>query len=140
MKNSAQKITKLQCLVLSSFGLALVIGSVSCKTGNATKTPPPAAASAGHHYYTCAMHPEVRSLDPDGKCPFCQMMLFPAETIEIVDQDTGKTNAAASFPAVSGYYSCPMHPTVLSHERDDKCPICGMALLPVESPAFIRTK
>src|SRR5258708_32462185 len=28
-------------------------------------------------YYTCAMHPFVRSQDPDGKCPVCSMQLLP---------------------------------------------------------------
>lgn len=28
-------------------------------------------------YYTCAMHPSVRSHDPDGKCPICSMHLVP---------------------------------------------------------------
>ncbi len=28
-------------------------------------------------YYTCAMHPSVRSHDPDGHCPICTMHLVP---------------------------------------------------------------
>jgi len=28
-------------------------------------------------YYTCAMHPSVRSQDPDGHCPICTMHLVP---------------------------------------------------------------
>lgn len=37
------------------------------------------AKPAAAHYYTCAMHPNVRSTDPDGKCPICQMQLFPVD-------------------------------------------------------------
>ena len=41
-------------------------------------------------FYTCGMHPEVRSLDPDGKCPICQMSLLPAENVPVVDPASGK--------------------------------------------------
>jgi len=68
------------------------------------------------------------------------MPLLPAESVPVVDPDSGKTNTAASFPAISGYYSCTMHPTVLSKDPDGKCPICQMPLLPVENPVFIRDK
>jgi Zn-finger protein len=101
-----------------------------------TDASKPAKAS----FYTCGMHPQVRSLDPDGKCPICQMPLLPAESVRVVDPASGKTNTAASFPAISGYYSCTMHPTVLSKDPDGKCPFCEMPLLPVENPVFIRDK
>lgn len=143
---------------LAALGIILAVGVMSCTT---SVTPPkligtsnsyqPAATNqpaaendAVKHskasYYTCGMHPEVRSLDPDGKCPICQMPLLPAENVSVVDPDSGKTNTAASFPAISGYYSCPMHPTVLSENPDGKCPICKMSLLPVENPVFVRDK
>ncbi|MBU0756120.1 MAG: efflux RND transporter periplasmic adaptor subunit, partial [Planctomycetes bacterium] len=28
-------------------------------------------------YYTCSMHPQVRSIDPEAKCPICAMDLIP---------------------------------------------------------------
>ncbi len=143
--------------VLATLGITLAIGIVACKTatrpdrpagvtntGGAATTNQTATSSdtrkSGGHFYTCAMHPTVRSLDPDGKCPICGMDLLPAETVDVIDPATGKTNTAANFPAVSGYYSCPMHPTVLSTNADDKCPICGMPLIPVESPVFIQNR
>jgi hypothetical protein len=142
--------------VLAALSITLAVSTVSCKTaatpklstgatntGQAAANQPATQVDASKsegHFYTCAMHPTVRSLDADGKCPFCGMALLPAETVDVVDPASGKTNTAATFPAVSGYYSCPMHPTVLSTNADDKCPSCGMPLLPVESPVFIQNK
>ena len=136
---------------------SLAVVAVSCTTSvtpqksiGTTKPSQPAATyqraetdaskPAKASFFTCGMHPQVRSLDPDGKCPICQMPLLPAESVPVVDPDSGKTNTAASFPAISGYYSCTMHPTVLSKDPDGKCPICQMPLLPVENPVFIRDK
>jgi len=143
---------------LASLGIMLAIGVASCKTsvapqkstGTTTSNQLVATAQAAGKtdkathakasFYTCGMHPEVRSLDPDGKCPNCQMPLLPAENVLVVDPDSGKTNTAASFPAISGYYSCPMHLTVLSEDANGKCPICKMSLLPVENPVFVQDK
>jgi hypothetical protein len=156
MKKSKLKIAMRGRFMLTALSITLAIGITACKTattpekpigvtntGQAATTNRPATAAdsrkSGGHFYTCAMHPTVRSLDPDGKCPFCSMALLPAETVDVIDPASGKTNTAATFPAVSGYYSCPMHPTVLSTNADDKCPSCGMPLLPVESPVFIQS-
>jgi hypothetical protein len=156
MKKFTIQIATSGCFVLAALSITLAVSMVSCKTA-VTPEPSAVATNTGQaaanqpatqadtsksegHFYTCAMHPTVRSLDPDGKCPFCGMALLPAETVDVIDPASGKTNTAATFPAVSGYYSCPMHPTVLSTNADDKCPSCGMPLLPVESPVFIQNK
>jgi hypothetical protein len=157
MKTPKLKITMSGRFVAAALGITLAIGIIACKTattpekpvrvtntGQAATTNQPTTAvdtrKSGEHFYTCAMHPYVRSLDPDGKCPFCGMALLPAETVDVIDPASGKTNTAATFPVVSDYYSCPMHPTVLSTNADDKCPSCGMPLVPVESPVFIQNK
>jgi Heavy metal binding domain len=154
MKNFIQPFASLTILTLSASSLVLALSTVSCKTKTAalpqttaetiapgvapqpTNSNTVSGASVPKGYYTCGMHPEVRSLDPDGKCPFCQMPLLPAENVEVTDPDSGKTYTAANFPAISGYYSCRAHPTVLSHDAGDKCPVCGRSLLPVESSVF----
>ena len=157
MKKNIVKCATSHGFVLAALSVALAVPTISCKTaatsetsvgttntGEAAVVSPPATQAntrkSEGHFYTCAMHPTVRSLDPDGKCPICGMALLPAETVHVINPASGKTNTAATFPAVSGDYSCPMHPTVLSTNPDDKCPSCGMPVLPVESPVFTQGK
>jgi Cu(I)/Ag(I) efflux system membrane fusion protein len=47
------------------------IGLAACSRNGATAADPNVA------YYTCAMHPSVRSQDPNGRCPICGMNLIP---------------------------------------------------------------
>jgi len=42
-----------------------------------------------------------------------------------------KSGQMASKPDNVDYYTCTMHPSVKSQNPDDKCPICGMDLVPV---------
>ena len=49
--------------------------------GHTSATNSATAKPASVHYYTCAMHPEVHSQDPDGKCPICQMPLMSSEDV-----------------------------------------------------------
>lgn len=35
----------------------------------------------GEVIYTCSMHPQIRSSDPDGTCPICGMALIPLEDL-----------------------------------------------------------
>lgn len=39
--------------------------------------------------------------------------------------------AASAVPGNVDYYTCPMHPSVHLHDPKEKCPICGMGLVPV---------
>jgi hypothetical protein len=85
--------------VLAMTSIILVISAVSCKTKTTTAVSPPpaggmtvtnapsgktnsaAAKPTKMEYYTCAMHPEIHSQDPDGKCPICEMPLVLVEQV-----------------------------------------------------------
>jgi len=59
------------------------------------------AATSNVAYYTCAMHPFVRSQDPNGKCPICGMALVPVlKSSATTNPDSGTaTNAAPAIAA-----------------------------------------
>ena len=73
----------------------------------------PAAAPGPAAQYTCPMHPEVVSNDPES-CPKCGMTLEP-----IVPPPAASRTA----------WVCPMHPQIV-RDAPGSCPICGMALEP----------
>ncbi len=67
--------------------------------------------------YTCPMHPEFITSDPNAKCPDCGMNLVPIK--ELGD----KVNLEKAE-----FYTCPMHPDFLTTDRNARCPECGMKL------------
>jgi len=71
--------------------------------------------------YWCPMHHDIVSPDGDAHCPICNMHLvqIPADSL---------TSLRNSHP-----YGCPMDPVVVPQsQKDEKCPVCGMALEPIE--------
>jgi len=98
MRKSIIKIAILGRNFMAASAITLAITAVSCQTASpgkpaiATNRSPTATTKAANQpsteadmhrpdgsYYTCGMHLEVRSLDPDGKCPECDMPLLPVE-------------------------------------------------------------
>jgi hypothetical protein len=63
--------------------------------------------------YSCPMHPEMISTDPDAKCPECDMKLQAADL-----------------------YACPMHPDQMSTDPDAKCKVCEMKMEPVKDQLY----
>jgi Cu(I)/Ag(I) efflux system membrane fusion protein len=78
-------------------GLSLLTLTACSRSARETK-----AADSNVAYYTCAMHPFVRSQDPDGKCPICGMALVPVlKSSATTNPDSGTATNAAPALAVS---------------------------------------
>ena len=65
-------------LVLCAFFIGWMVGGprADLRGPGATAANGPTTASALQEY-TCSMHPQVRLLDPDARCPICFMELIP---------------------------------------------------------------
>ena len=63
--------------------------------------------------YTCPMHPEFTTDDPDQRCPICGMKL-------IKKKDVKKS---------LDLYTCPMHPEFVTDDPNGRCSICEMKLV-----------
>ncbi|HKI17342.1 MAG TPA: heavy metal translocating P-type ATPase, partial [Isosphaeraceae bacterium] len=101
-----------------------ILDSVKDPVCGMTVDPSRAAASTdynGRTYYFCCDH----CLKKFRKDP--QRYLAPKA-------DIPAQAASTAAPASGGKYTCPMHPEVVS-DRPGSCPICGMALEPVEVSA-----
>ena len=63
--------------------------------------------------YTCPMHPEFTTDDPNQRCPECKMKLAKKKDLkEGVD-----------------LYVCPMHPEFVTDDFEERCSICEMKLV-----------
>ncbi len=69
------------------------------------------------HLYTCPMHPDFLTTDPEAECPECGMDLVPAREL---DDKIDLENTI--------FYTCSMHPEFLTTDPEGRCPECGMKL------------
>jgi Cu(I)/Ag(I) efflux system membrane fusion protein len=83
--------------LLGGFGIAALFSADqdAALTASGVETAADASTSSGSALYTCSMHPQVRSTDPDEKCPLCGMDLIP---VPMEDEGAGSD---ADLPALS---------------------------------------
>ncbi|MDP8236401.1 MAG: efflux RND transporter periplasmic adaptor subunit [Candidatus Erginobacter occultus] len=71
-------------------GLTAVLAAAVLLAAGFILAGPAGAEPGGRQVYTCSMHPQVRSFDPDERCPICGMELIPVPMDEEDDPGEGE--------------------------------------------------
>ncbi|NGP54201.1 efflux RND transporter periplasmic adaptor subunit [Thioalkalivibrio sp. XN8] len=98
--------------------------------GEPGPAPGHSAATAGADaaepvVYTCSMHPQVRSTDPDAPCPICGMDLIPVPTDEADDAAGGDLPRLAVSPRAAALMQVEVQP-VIRQAASVSVPVVGL--------------
>lgn len=101
-------------------------GSPESPAGQPAETAGADVASAAEPVvYTCSMHPQVRSTDPDAPCPICGMDLVPVPTDDGDDPGDGELPRLAVSPRAAALMQVEVQPAVRQAASVD-VPVVGL--------------
>lgn len=83
--NNRQRFILIAVALLAAAALGYFAATTHTAHEPAEQKAPAAPAEA---WYTCPMHPEVRSHDPNGHCPICGMSLVPLKAADTKQNDS----------------------------------------------------
>ena len=75
-------------------------------------TGEPAGQAGTTQMYTCSMHPQVRSPDPDDRCPICGMALIPVPLDDEADEQQAGVTSLRVSPRSAALMQIEVQPAV----------------------------